>query len=334
MISFEKSYVYSILSGINERCGTPVCSETTKLNIEELANSVIKKPLLSVTQKTANLDRKNDYYSVKKYWWPNPETVSGYPYVLKDGCVNPNCYSDDFDNLRFVELSERLSILAIAVAFDLDCEGRYYSYAERLIETWFVDDNSRQNPNFEYSQIIPGENVGSFSGIIEARFLIYVVTSLRLLEEKTNFSKDVISSFKDWLSDLLSWLEKSKQGLKAKNSKNNIGFWYDLLCLTISDYLGYKDKSVAILVGDSFERLKENSLPDGSLPLETSRENPENYITFSMVALIQIAAFGKKYGISLWNPQSSDGRVFQAVEDWLTCLALTRKPYLCLHIKE
>ncbi len=32
---------------------------------------------------------KHDYMSMGKYWWPNPDTKDGLPYIRKDGEVNP-----------------------------------------------------------------------------------------------------------------------------------------------------------------------------------------------------------------------------------------------------
>ncbi|MGH7816859.1 MAG: alginate lyase family protein, partial [Candidatus Binatia bacterium] len=32
---------------------------------------------------------RHDYLSIAPYWWPNPNTSSGLPYVRRDGEVNP-----------------------------------------------------------------------------------------------------------------------------------------------------------------------------------------------------------------------------------------------------
>ena len=32
---------------------------------------------------------KNDYVSLGTYWWENPDTDNGLPYIRRDGYVNP-----------------------------------------------------------------------------------------------------------------------------------------------------------------------------------------------------------------------------------------------------
>ena len=46
---------------------------------------------------------KHDYVSLAPYWWPNPNTPNGLPYIRKDGEINPEVKSlfdftyDDFE---------------------------------------------------------------------------------------------------------------------------------------------------------------------------------------------------------------------------------------------
>lgn len=40
---------------------------------------------------------KHDYYSFPPYWWPNPDTKDGLPYIRKDGQTNPDANSDATD---------------------------------------------------------------------------------------------------------------------------------------------------------------------------------------------------------------------------------------------
>ena len=45
----------------------------------------------SVTDKTLSppSGNKHDYMSLAPYWWPNPNTANGLPYIRRDGVVNP-----------------------------------------------------------------------------------------------------------------------------------------------------------------------------------------------------------------------------------------------------
>ncbi len=55
------------------------------------ADLALKHPLFSVMDKTlvAASGNKHDYYSFPPYWWPNPDTKDGLPYIRKDGQTNP-----------------------------------------------------------------------------------------------------------------------------------------------------------------------------------------------------------------------------------------------------
>ena len=48
---------------------------------------------------------KHDYMSFGPYWWPNPETKDGFPYIKRDGKVNPQMKKDS-DSLRLQNLAK------------------------------------------------------------------------------------------------------------------------------------------------------------------------------------------------------------------------------------
>jgi len=57
----------------------------------ETANKALTQGPYTVTAKTKTppSGSKNDYYSIGPYWWPNPKTENGLPYIRKDGKTNP-----------------------------------------------------------------------------------------------------------------------------------------------------------------------------------------------------------------------------------------------------
>ena len=86
------------------------------------ADAALKHPLYSVMDKTlvAASGNKHDYYSFPPYWWPNPETKDGLPYIRKDGQTNPDANSDATDKNRLVQMSNDVSTLALAWYFSHD----------------------------------------------------------------------------------------------------------------------------------------------------------------------------------------------------------------------
>ena len=64
----------------------------------------------------------HEYASMGPYWWPNPDTEDGLPYVRRDGVVNPACA----ENMAYY-------VMAIA-AFTLSLAA-YYFAVENEIKT-------------------------------------------------------------------------------------------------------------------------------------------------------------------------------------------------------
>src|SRR5689334_15784188 len=60
---------------------------------------------------------KHDYMSVAPYYWPNPDTKDGLPYVHKDGQVNPARRSGDTDANAMKDVVGAVQTLAIAYYF-------------------------------------------------------------------------------------------------------------------------------------------------------------------------------------------------------------------------
>ena len=118
---------------------------------------------------------KHDYMSQAPYWWPDPTKKDGLPYIKKDGLKNPEL-KDIPDTDEMDDMEDDAETTALAYFFSKD--ERYAAHAARLIKTWFLDKETRQNPNLNFSQGIPGINKGRGIGIIESRGGIEYVTSV------------------------------------------------------------------------------------------------------------------------------------------------------------
>ena len=68
------------------------------VKIRRDADVALRQKLVAVTDKTfaAPSGNKHDYLSLSIYFWPNPATADGLPYVLRDGKMNPE--NRDYDS--------------------------------------------------------------------------------------------------------------------------------------------------------------------------------------------------------------------------------------------
>ena len=285
--------------------------------LTRMADAALERGPFSVTPKTGMpaTDDPHDYYSLAKYWWPNEESGDGQPYVKRDGYVNPECYSDQYDFVELEAFSE--AVLLLALAAYLTDKPEYGQHASRLLSAWFVDQETKQNPTFECAQAIPGKQAGRWQGVIEARRFIYVTEAVHLLEAANLLSSETSTAIRRWYADFLDWLTDSAHGQEASARKNNIAFWCDLQRMVYADFCGRDGLATEIAIQVSIPRLDEQLAEDGSLPAEILRAQPHDYVAFTVMAMAMISSVGEKHGLDLWDPREADGQNFRVAHDWL-----------------
>jgi hypothetical protein len=91
---------------------------------------------------------QHDFFSEADYWWPDPQNPGG-PYIQRDGMSNP----DNFVEHRRAMIRLSLIVPALGAAYKLARQRKYADHAARYLRAWFVDRDTRMNPNLEYAQV-------------------------------------------------------------------------------------------------------------------------------------------------------------------------------------
>ena len=93
--------------------------------IHRTGDKHLKKAPVSVMDKgiAAPSGDKHDYVSLATYYWPNPKTPNGLPYVAHDGEVNPETKDSDYTRLR-----KMIDIARGAAASEIHAIIPYYSF--------------------------------------------------------------------------------------------------------------------------------------------------------------------------------------------------------------
>jgi len=256
---------------------------------------------------------KHDYMSRGPYWWPDPTKPDGLPYIKKDGLRNPTYY-DISDTQELDKVHDGASILALAYYFTH--ENKYANFASKLIKTWFLDAETRQNPNLNFGQGVAGLNTGRGTGIIETRSLFRVVDAAILIQGTPNWSKEAHQALKKWFSDYLTWMLESPIGKEEAVAKNNHGTFYSV---QVIDYALFSDRNeVALKEIEVFKNRMESQLePDGSQPLELARTKSFGYANMNLYGYFLIVKLAENLNISLWNQQITEGKNSRNALDWL-----------------
>jgi hypothetical protein len=299
-------------------------SAIAKLEIE--ANKALKMDVVSIVTKEAKPPSgdKHDYMSQAPYFWKNPKTADGFPYIRLDGERNPEIKQyPDHDLLdKMTDAVETLSI-----AFYFTNKEVYAGRAAEILRMWFLDAKTKMNPNLEFAQAIPGQTTGRGIGIIETRNLTRVVDSIGLLENSKAWAKGDQNEIKAWFSRYLEWLTTSKNGHDEADAKNNHGTFYDVQVASFALFIGKKDFAKSILETAKQKRIARQIEPDGRQSLELERTKSWNYSTMNLEGLISLAELGENVDVDLWNFQTSDGRGIRKAIEFLYPFAASEKKW-------
>lgn len=238
-------------------------------------------------------DSKNDYVSLSIYFWPNPETKNGLPYIGKDGVVNPE--SNLYDLKKFNTTTYNL--MSLSISNHLTGNKEYGNRAVEVLRKWFLDRNTGMNPNFDYAQIVPGtnNNKGNVYGVIEAYNLNNIILSVELLHKDKAISSDDYAKIKNWFSRFLDWCLNSDHGKRAFNLKNNIGTAYDVTVARTALFVGRKDVAENIFRSFEDKRINKKILSDGSQPEELTRTNSFGYSIANLHYLLDMERLLKQH---------------------------------------
>ena len=257
---------------------------------------------------------KHDYASYSRYWWPNPDTNDGLPYVRRDGIVNRKLLANG-DRNRVGAFYDDVESLALA-AYLLNSE-RHADHAWLLVKTWFLDPATKMNPNVNFGQAVPGRAVGRGVGIIDTRHFLRVLDSVRLLQAMGTVGEQDIAELRAWFSEYLDWLMTSELGAEERSAENNHGAWFAAQAARVALFVDRRDIAEQIIREVRDQRIPASILPDGSQPEELERTRSLHYSLFSLSAHAVVARMGEHVGIDLWDPQTISGERLRAAIEYV-----------------
>jgi hypothetical protein len=258
---------------------------------------------------------KHDYLSQAPYFWPNPAKPDGLPYIRKDGSRNPESGNEFSDAPRMGRMADAAETLALAYYFTAN--ETFAAHAAKVLRVWFLNSETRMNPNFDQAQAIPGVNNGRGIGMIESRSLMDFCDAVGLLAGSTNWTTADNTGMHKWMREFLDWAETSKNGKDEQAAKNNHGSWYDAQITHMALFVGDTNLARHVIESVKERRISVQIKPDGSQPLELAREDSFGYSRFNLQALFTLATLGEHVAVDLWNYKSEQGASLRTALDFL-----------------
>lgn len=272
---------------------------------------------------------KHDYMSQAPYWWPDPAKPNGLPYIRRDGQRNPELsrISDSIEKDRMLDDAETLSL-----AYFFTSDEKYATQAAAVVRAWFLDSKTKQNPNLNFSQGIPGISTGRGIGLIETRELYRVIDSSILLEGSRAWTRDAREGLKKWFGDFLQWMIDSPIGKDEADELNNHGTYYDVQVIAYAIFTGRRDLAIKQL-NFTKDRIRTQIEPDGSQPKELVRTLSWGYTNMNLTGFFTLARLAESVGVDLWNYKTPDGRSIRQAFLWLLPFVRNEKKWTYEQIK-
>jgi hypothetical protein len=253
---------------------------------------------------------KHDYVSQAPYFWPQTNADGVVKYIRRDGERNPESEFDS-DAGRLAGTCSNVSTLALAFYFTGD--EKYADKATQLLRVFFLNPETKMNPNLNFGQGIPGEVDGRAAGLISARGFVDLMDALSLLENSKSWTPDDHQQMRAWLEKYLDWLTTSKIGVGEMDAKNNHGSFCDDQAAAIALYLGKTNYARQLLLQQT-NRIAHQIEADGHEPFELARTKSFGYSSFNLRALMDMASLAQNQGIDLWHFRGTNGgSIYRAI---------------------
>ncbi|KAF8935413.1 hypothetical protein BGZ47_009960 [Haplosporangium gracile] len=293
------------------------------LIVKEADLALKNENIYSVTNKNQVAPSKDphDYLSLSKYYWPNPNTPDGLPYIRKDGHINHEEINSVEDYKLLRTMIREVHMMGMAYHFTGD-KAYMKKCVDRLNE-WFFDEATYMKPNINYGSLQKGQQLGVRTGVLDMFTIFRVFDALHYLKQDADWPQDMIPNLQKWFTEYVSWLENSPLAKQERKGNNNHGTYYDVQLIGIYLFLGRTDDARAVAQSGLTNRIDRQVTGEGRQPDELARKTSWYYSVFNLQALMTLARWGDDLGVNMWDHVGPEGQSIKKAIDFLLPHALT-----------
>jgi len=287
--------------------GLPPEANGMAKKIVKEADKRVGKPVITITE-NENLQASkdpHDYFSIGRYFWPDPSKEDGLPWINRDGETNPDAVKAS-DEKKLGEMIHTVEYLSLA--YHLTGEEKYGAEAARFLRGFFLDEETKMNPHLNYGQSVPGKATGRGSGLIDTRGFMNLPDVLKLLEKCPAWTVKDREEMKAWWTVYGDWMQSSKIGLDEKKTTNNHGAAYDVQLAAVLVMSDKEDEARKVLGESLSARLDAHITSEGKQPRELARTKSWSYSCFNLKNICKGAVMARSLGVSFWDHQGPEGR--------------------------
>ena len=271
------------------------------------ADKRVAKPVITITE-NENLQASrdpHDYFSIGRYFWPDPSKSDGLPWINRDGETNPDAVKAS-DEKKLGDMIHAVEYLALA--YHLTGQEKYATEAARFLRGFFLDAETKMNPHLDYGQSVPGKATGRGWGLIDTRGFMILPDVLKLLKKCPAWTAKDREGMKAWWTAYGNWMQTSKIGLQEKKAPNNHGAAYDVQLSAVLVMAEKEDEAKKVLGESLPARLDAHITSEGKQPRELARTKSWSYSCFNLKNICKGAVMAQSLGIDLWNHEGEGGK--------------------------
>lgn len=247
-----------------------------------------------------------DQISLSSYWYPDPDTDDGLPYIRKDGLKNPETadYRSEYLCSMMASGAEHLAFIYLITG-----DEKYAAKAATFLRAFFLDEERGMNPNITFIQHVPGMKRIRGTGLLGSGDMTVAVNAAKMMESSESWTDEDEAAMQDWAAAYLYWFEYSTHGQEEFRGGNNHAMWYEVNREALVLYCKEYDYLAEVIMKYQFPRLSEQIAADSTMPHEIARTRGIHYTTYTLSAVTQTAIMARKIGINeVWTHVGPNGR--------------------------